>query len=349
MIPLLRRGARRIVPLALLSLASACSDGTGSGATAVSTVDMSPVSAVIQAGAAMQLTATPRDASGAAIQNAGIAWKSSSNAVATVTADGMVTAGAVGGPVTITATSGGKSGTAQLTVETRIATAVTTAPDFATVSVGGTTQITAQARDAAGVILNPAVAWSSLATDRATVAGVGAGATVSGVAPGVTRIAARVNTAADTSLLAVLGPQSILSTGFIDGRYSATVTRGQTVNVPVVLDMSRASAGGDLGSIRFDLMYNTAILSYRSAAVGVNGSATAGVVTPGTFRFVFTGTAPQGRSSLTLVTLTFDVPQTAPLNANTVLVMNYTGAFTSTAGQPYELPVTAWGRLRVAP
>jgi hypothetical protein len=195
--------------------------------------------------------------------------------------------------------------------------------------------------------LEPPVSWSSLNGTTASVAGAGSAAPVSGVAAGVTRIAARVNDAADTSLIAVLGPRSLLSTNFIEGRYSATVARGQLVNVPVVLDVSRASANGDLGSIQFDLLYNTSLLAYRSAVAGVAGSAVADVSTPGTFRFRFTGTAPQGRSSFTLVTVTFQVPQTAPL-ANTVLVLNYTAAPTSTGGQPYELPIAAWGRLRVA-
>lgn len=345
--PLLCRGASLIVPLTLLSFVPGCGDGggTGSEVPAVNSVEVSPGDASMQVGGQVQLTATPRDANGAPLTGRAVSWSSSSSAVA-VSASGVVTASAAG-PATITATSGGKRGTAQVAVGSRVATGVTTTPDFATVSVGATTQLSAEARDAAGVVPNPPVTWSSLAATTASLAGAGSAAPVSGVAPGVTRIAARVNGAADTSLIAVLGPRSLLSTNFIEGRYSAAVARGQFVTVPVVLDMSRASANGDLGSIQFDLLYNTSLLSYRSAVAGVSGNAVVDVSSPGTFRFRFIGSAPQGRSSLTLVTVTFQVPQTAPL-ANTVLVLNYTAAPTSTSAQAYELPIAAWGRLRVA-
>jgi hypothetical protein len=344
-------GASLVVPLTLLSFLPGCGDGGGGGTgpeiPAVNSVEVSPADASMQVGGQVQLTATPRDANGAPLTGRAVTWSSSSGAVA-VSAAGVVTASAAGGPATITATSDGKRGTAQITVGTRVATQVTTTPDFATVSVGATTQLTVDALDAAGApVPNPPIAWSSLSATTASVAGAGSTTPVSGVAPGVTRIAARVNNAADTSLIAVLGPRSLLSTNFAEGRYSVTVARGQLVSVPVVLDVSRASANGDLGSIQFDLLYNTSLLAYRSAVVGANGSATVDVSSPGTFRFRFTGTAPQGRSNLTLVTVTFQVPQTAPL-ANTVLVLNYTAAPTSTSNQPFELPIAAWGRLRVA-
>jgi hypothetical protein len=295
----------------------------------------------------VQLTASILDASGTPLAGRSVTWTSSGGG-ASVDGTGLVTGAAAGGPVTITATSGGKRGTAQVTVESRVAAEVLATPEFTTVSVGATAPLTLEARDAAGAsIPNPAIAWNSLNAALATVSGRGSTAAVSGVAPGVTRIAARVNNAADTSLIAVLGPSSLLSTSFVDARYTATVFRGQTVTVPVMLDMSRASASGNLGSVQFDLLFNASLLRFQSAVAGVSGNATFSLANPNTFRFSFTGTAPQGQSNLTLVTVTFEVPQTAPLNANTVLVLNHTAAPTSTSGQPYELPVTAWGRLRV--
>lgn len=243
---------------------------------------------------------------------------------------------------------GGEEGTGPV-IEPRVAAETSTAPEFATVSVGGTTQLAAAARDSAGVLIpNPSVAWASLpAAGVATVSGTGVDGTVGGVAPGVARISARVNDASDTSWVAVLGPSSLLATAFVGARPSATVSRGQTVTVPVRLDMSRVGASGDLGSARIDLLYNPGVLVYQSAVAGVAGSSSFSVPSPGTFRYAFDGAAPQGSANLTLVSVTFQVAPSAPLDSYIVLVLNHTSAPASTGGQPYDPPVSVWGRVRV--
>jgi hypothetical protein len=233
-------------------------------------------------------------------------------------------------------------------VETRIATEVSTTPEFATVSVGGTLQLAAQARDVDGAVIpSPSVIWNTLPATFATATGAGGSSTVSGVAPGVTRVSAQVNGATDTSWVAVLGSQGVLSTAFIGGRPSATVARGQLVTVPILLDLSRASSNGDLGSARIDLLYNPAVLVYQSAVAGLAGSTTFTVPNPGTFRLAFDGTAPQGTSNLTLATVTFRVADAAALDAYMVLVLNHTAAPARLNSQPYEAPVSVWGRVRV--
>ncbi len=70
---------------------------------AVSSVDVSPASASVIVGASIQLTATPKDAAGTALSGRAVTWQSSNATIATVDANGLVTAKAVGGPVTITA------------------------------------------------------------------------------------------------------------------------------------------------------------------------------------------------------------------------------------------------------
>lgn len=86
---------------------------------------VSPSSGSVQVGATLQLAATPRDQYGAAMSGLGSAqWSSSSSAVATVSASGLVT-GVAAGTATITATlaSGGttKTATATITVTTTTA------------------------------------------------------------------------------------------------------------------------------------------------------------------------------------------------------------------------------------
>ena len=81
----------------------------------VASVTVSPASASVPGGQTVQLTATPKDASGNALSGRTITWASSNTSVATVSSSGLVR-GVVTGSATITATSEGKSGTATLTV-----------------------------------------------------------------------------------------------------------------------------------------------------------------------------------------------------------------------------------------
>src|SRR5207247_3359231 len=82
---------------------------------AVASVVVSPATASRQVGQTVQLTATPQDASGTALTGRVVTWASSNTAVATVNGSGVVT-GMAAGPATITATSGGESGRAEISV-----------------------------------------------------------------------------------------------------------------------------------------------------------------------------------------------------------------------------------------
>jgi len=84
----------------------------------VASVTVTPASASVAVGATVQLTATPKDANGNPLTGRVITWSSSKTAIATVSGSGLVTGVAAGGPVTITATSEGRSGSAAVTVTT---------------------------------------------------------------------------------------------------------------------------------------------------------------------------------------------------------------------------------------
>jgi hypothetical protein len=81
----------------------------------VASVTVAPASPSVQVGATVQLAAVTRDAGGNVLSGRAITWSSSNTTVATVSSAGLVS-GLVAGPVTITATSEGKGGTAALTV-----------------------------------------------------------------------------------------------------------------------------------------------------------------------------------------------------------------------------------------
>ena len=81
----------------------------------VATVDVTPATASIQVNQTVQLTATPKDASGNPLAGRAVTWTSGNTSIATVNTTGLVT-GKAAGSATITATSEGKNGTATVTV-----------------------------------------------------------------------------------------------------------------------------------------------------------------------------------------------------------------------------------------
>jgi acetyl esterase/lipase len=80
-------------------------------------VDVTPGSAMIAAGGGtVQLTATVRDQNGNVLTGRPVTWSSSQSGLAAVSSAGLVTGGSGVGSVTITAVSGGVSGTAPIVV-----------------------------------------------------------------------------------------------------------------------------------------------------------------------------------------------------------------------------------------
>jgi uncharacterized protein YjdB len=143
---------------------------------AVGTVTVAPSSASVSVAFTTTLTATVRDVNGATIVGAPVTWSSSSPLIAAVSQTGVVT-GLAPGTATITATSGGKSGTATITVALAPVATVTVSPlvlelrDRNNERVG---TLTATTRDALGNILTGrVVTWSSSNTSIATVTQTG--------------------------------------------------------------------------------------------------------------------------------------------------------------------------------
>ena len=86
---------------------------------AVNTVTVAPTTATIAAGTTQLFTATLRDELGNVLAGRAVNWTSSDPTIATIGGADGVALGLRPGTVTITATSEGRSGTAQLTVEHR--------------------------------------------------------------------------------------------------------------------------------------------------------------------------------------------------------------------------------------
>ncbi|MBK6485420.1 MAG: Ig-like domain-containing protein [Gemmatimonadetes bacterium] len=178
-------------------------DGRSGSATAsvrlapVNTITVSLIAATLLPGQMTTATAHLKDASGNALSGRTVAWTSSNTAIATVDAGGLVTALAAG-PVQITATSEGKSGTAALIVIPPPVAFVSVSLGTPTLSVGTTVQSTVVTRDAGGIALTgrtvsyfssaPAVASVSSA-GLVTAIGVGS-TTITATSEGVTGSAA---------------------------------------------------------------------------------------------------------------------------------------------------------------
>ncbi len=106
--------ARAVHPTTGERLVFAEFTATGLTTVPVASVTVTPATGAIDTGSTIRLTATPRDANGNALALP-VAWSSSSNAIATVNDSGVVR-GVAAGVSTITASSGGRSASATITV-----------------------------------------------------------------------------------------------------------------------------------------------------------------------------------------------------------------------------------------
>jgi serine/threonine-protein kinase len=171
--------------------------------TAVASVGISPASAATVAGESIQLQAVLRDRSGAVLTGRDVRWSSSNPALAQVSDAGLVT-GIAEGTVQITATSGGRSGSATVSVSAQPVASLEVSPRRGTILVGATLRLSATPRDDAGTALGGRqVAWTS---GNAAVARVSSGGIVTGVAPGSATITATSGSTAARVAVTVEAP-----------------------------------------------------------------------------------------------------------------------------------------------
>ena len=157
--------------------------------------------AFVSLGQIQQLTAVVYDQNSSVITGAVVTWSSSRPSVATVTADGLVTA-VSNGTAQITATSGRVSATATVTVS-QLAESVTIQPMFARlVSIGEVIQLTATVEDGEGnEIEDTSVSWSS---GDLSVASVDNDGLVTAIGGGMTDVTAASGAASAAIPVAVM-------------------------------------------------------------------------------------------------------------------------------------------------
>ena len=212
----------------------------------VASVSISPATPSLQVGAAVQLTATTRDASNNVLTGRVVTWASANSALASVSSTGRVTAVAAG-TTQITATSEGKSASATVTITTPTPAAVASvsvALANGSLNPGSTTQATATTRDANNnVLTGRAITWSSGNTAVATVSATGL---VAAVAVGTAQItAASEGQSGGASLVVEVAGSSNEPSGM-------TVVSDRSFNALHELGWDEPSNGGTRGAIVSD-------------------------------------------------------------------------------------------------
>jgi uncharacterized protein YjdB len=164
---------RVLIARSLIALAasSGCRSAVEASSCNIESLSLRPdtASLIIGRSSQLQVAMAPAGCSGPVLF-----WSSSDPTLASVTQNGVVTALAPGGPVTIAASALGKSGTARITVIPVPVAAVSVTSPRGTLFAGQRLQLTATVRDAAGNVLSDReIVWHSSDDRIATVSNTG--------------------------------------------------------------------------------------------------------------------------------------------------------------------------------
>jgi len=286
---------RTLATLAVVALTSwSCGGSTAPDATPkVAAIVVSPVSSTLALNAQLPLQAQVEDGSGAIVPGATVVWTVQDPRIVSVSAEGVVTALAVG-TSQVAANALGKSGIATITVNPPAVQSVTVSPPTVSLIVRRTANLSATVKDATGATMaNPSVAWSSRNPAIASVNSSTGVVTAVGV--GSTTIDATSGGRTGSSALTVTAPP--ITTITINPS-SSTVTAGQrmtlTANVsdangdPVTTstvtwtsDDGQVASPNSTGKLTANVSTSTAGTATITASIGgVKGTATI-TVNPG--------------------------------------------------------------------
>ena len=183
-------------------LGSACGVTDTDEPIPVGSIEVTPATLEVAAGATGSLEARVTDASGAELRGRRIAWASSNPAIATVSGNGVVT-GVSAGRADIVATSEGKSDIANITVTPLAArvTSVRIVPDKVDLVVASGTNLVATPYDSRGTAISGrSVVWT---TNNVTVAAISQSGRVTALVPGDAVITAVIDGVAGNAAVTV--------------------------------------------------------------------------------------------------------------------------------------------------
>lgn len=286
----------------------------------VASVTVAPNSVALALGGTATLTAIAYDQNGNALTGRPVTWASSAPSVATVDGNGIVTSVAQGS-ATITATSEGKTASAAITVTPPPAipvASVAVAPTSSSLTVGGTTTLTAITYDASGnPLTGRGIVWASSAPAVATVSTSGV---VTAKSAGSATITATSEGKTGSATVTVASPAPVPVNSVTVAPSSSTVVTGSTVT---------------LTAVTYDAQGNTLTgrqIVWASTANGVatvNGSGTVTAVASGTATITATSEGKTGSATITVTApapvpvATVDVsPSTATINVGTTTTLS---------------------------
>lgn len=194
--------------MALLAAAGCSSDSPPSPQsppeTVVRTVRITPASLSLHRNQSGQLVAQGLDAAGQPVPDRPVSYRSTAPAIAAVSANGSVTALALG-TTEIRAEIDGVSGTAAVAVVVQPVASIALTPPAATIAVGEQLRLTARLLNGAGRDVEPRpISWSSSNPGIATVDGTGL---ATGVAAGMAEISAAVEGRSSSTTVTVTSAQ----------------------------------------------------------------------------------------------------------------------------------------------
>ncbi len=225
-------------------------------------INITPASATLTAlGDTLQLSATVADRKNQPVPGATMSWSSSSSSVASVSADGLVTARG-NGDATITATSGGASNKVEITVAQASAEINITPASAKLTALEDTLQLSATVRDEKNQPIPSAiVSWSS---SDPSVVSVSANGLVTALGNGTAAIRA---TSGAKSVTADITAEQLPTTIEITPANALSIVTGQTLQLSVaVRDSNNNPIAG-------------AEINWRSSNPSVAGISPTGLVT----------------------------------------------------------------------
>jgi Bacterial Ig-like domain (group 2) len=217
--------------IALCVAALGCGSGGSTGPAPVATVSVSLSEPSVLIGDHVSATATARDASGNILPGRAVSWSSTNSGIAWVDAAGVVTAVAPGTAV-ITATSEGRSGTANLTVN--LPGFGSSSEKIKIVDIGGVFTPT---------LLGPSRATTTFVSRATTVATVNAQGTITGVGEGQVWVVATAPGWASDSVYVIV-PRTATGPVLRTDLTTFNVAMGSTIVFDVILDTRSTPIGG---------------------------------------------------------------------------------------------------------